>query len=79
MSHYQQGQRAFDALCKSPNYAFVQLPLPAESAIKLFLPPVNELMSMLATPYPKDRQEWMDGFNDRQTEYLKEGKDNADS
>jgi len=38
----------------------------AEDAIKLFLPPVTEMMVQYTAPLPQDRKDWLAGFKEEQ-------------
>jgi len=41
-----------------------------EDVIKLYLPPVNEMMLQISTPMPQPRVDWMRGFKEEQANIL---------
>lgn len=64
--NYQAGARAAMAVYNSPNYAWITKPMNPRDAMRLFLPPVNEMRMEMQMPLPQDRQDWMKGFEEEQ-------------
>lgn len=64
MSDYEDGYKAYNIFINSSSFAFIDRNIYANDAAKLFLPPVNEINMGMASPLPKDRQDWINGFND---------------
>jgi len=64
------GTEAFNAVITSPNYPGHMVTAKAEQMIKVFLPPVEEYMSLMATPLPKPRQEWLNEYKTAQRAYF---------
>lgn len=73
---YLQGVRAAQVYYHSQGYRGYTRTVRAEDAIKLFLPPVNEMMTQIQTPLPKPRKDWIKGFKEEQTAILAESKEN---
>lgn len=70
MTPYECGREAFDCLITSKHYTFIKYPVDADVAVKIFFPPVKEMNTMISSPLPRDRQQWMKGFKERQEEYF---------
>ena len=66
----EEGARAADAYYNGQAYGALTRNIKAEDAIKLFLPPVNEMMVQYVAPLPKDRKDWLAGFKEEQTKIL---------
>lgn len=69
--NYLEGVRAAQSYYKSHGYGYIKN-IRAEDAIKLFLPPVKEMMSQISTPLPKPRKDWIKGFKEEQAAILAE-------
>jgi len=59
-----QGRKDFRAYRSSPSYSGIQnaFDIDAKDIMKLFWPPVKESMSQVQSPLPKDRREWLRGW-----------------
>jgi hypothetical protein len=68
---YLEGYKAGEQYHNSPCYASYARDITGEQAIKLFKPPITESPMMVASPLPKDRRDWIEGFNDWQKENSK--------
>jgi len=73
--HYLNGARAANCYFNGQGYAGYTRDIRAEDAIKLFLPPVVEMMTQISMPLPKPRKDWIRGFNEEKINILLE-KDN---
>ena len=71
--HYFDGIRAAQNYHKYHGYGYIKN-IRAEDAIKLFLPPVNEMLTQISTPLPKPRKDWIKGFKEEQFNILQEIK-----
>ena len=70
--HYLEGVRSAQIYHRSQAYASLTREVRAEDAIKLFLPPVNEMLTQISTPLPKPRKDWIRGFKEEQAAILAE-------
>jgi len=70
--HYLEGVRAAQCYYNGQAFGGFTRNVRAEDAIKLFLPPVNEMMTQISTPLPKPRKDWIKGFKEEQTLILAE-------
>lgn len=70
--HYLEGVRSAQAFYHSGHYGGLDRNLRAEDAIKLFLPPVAEMLTQISMPLPKPRKDWIKGFKEEQTAILAE-------
>lgn len=70
MSDYEEGQNAAWQYHNLPAFASFSRDVDGSEAIKLFKPPVNESMVMVSTPIPKNRADWIKGFNDWKKENM---------
>ena len=70
--HYLEGVRAAQLYYNAQAYAALTRNIRAEDAIRLFLPPVNEMLTQISTPLPKPRKDWIKGFKKEQTAILAE-------
>jgi len=61
---YMEGVRAAQSYFNGQGYAGYTRNIRAEDAIKLFLPPVVEMMTQISMPLPKPRKDWLRGFNE---------------
>lgn len=66
LSNKKQGAHACRVYYNSQMYSSLTKYIKADDAIKLFLPPVNEMLIQYAAPLPKDREEWLAGFKEEQ-------------
>jgi len=64
--HYLEGVRAAQSYYRSQGYAAFTRDVRAEDAIKLFLPPVEEMLTQISMPMPKPRRDWIKGFKEEQ-------------
>lgn len=71
MTDYEEGREAAEQYFNSRCYAQFTRDITGEHAIKFFKPPVNESLMMVYSPMPKDRAEWMKGFDDWKAENIK--------
>lgn len=62
----EEGAKAAYSYYYDQAYGPLTRNIKAEDAIKLFLPPVNEMMVQYVAPLPKDRKEWLEGFKEAQ-------------
>ena len=62
--HYNAGQAAYHAWKTSPHFQQFARTAPVEEVMRLFLPPISQDLVQVSRPLPKDRQEWLQGFND---------------
>ena len=74
-NYFEQGQKQCREYYASQAFAGLTRNIKAEDAIKLFWPPVDEMLIMVSTPLPKPRQKWIAGFKKQQVELLAEQKD----
>ena len=72
--HYLEGVRAAQIYYNSQGFAGYTRNIRPEDAIKLFLPPVNEMLTQISTPLPKPRKDWIKGFKEEQFNILQEIK-----
>lgn len=70
--HYLEGVRAAKTYYNSQGFAGYTRDIRAEDAIKLFLPPVIEMMTQISMPLPKPRKDWIKGFREEQAAILSE-------
>lgn len=70
--HYQEGRFAADHYYNAQGFSSYTRQVRAKDAIKLFKPPVNESRMQIVVPLPEEREDWIRGFRERQTEILKE-------
>ena len=70
--HYLQGVRDAQCYYRSQGFGGFTRNVRAEDAIKLFLPPVKEMMTQISTPLPKPRKDWIRGFKEEQSSILAE-------
>ena len=68
--HYLEGVRAAQSYYRSHVFAGFTRAIRAEDAIKLFLPPVNEMLVQISSPLPKPRRDWIKGFKEEQINIL---------
>lgn len=61
---YEQGKRDHAAYLESKIYASFPRDLNARDGMRIFLPCIIQPQLMMATPLPKERLEWMRGWND---------------
>ena len=66
------GAKAAYAYYQSQGFGGFTRDVKAEDAIKLFLPPVNEMMVQYVAPLPKDRKDWLEGFKEAQIKIKQE-------
>jgi hypothetical protein len=69
---YLEGVRAAHSYYNGQGYAGYTRNVRADDAIKLFLPPVTEMMTMVSSPLPKPRRDWIKGFKEEQANILAE-------
>ena len=67
--NYLAGVRAAQGYYNTHGHGFTKH-IRAEDAIKMYLPPVEEHMSMMQTPLPKPRKDWIKGFKEEQESIL---------
>lgn len=67
-----RGRRDHHAWVASPIYKQFDLDAPAETVIKIFMPPPSQNMMQVQRPLPKSHQEWLRGFNDARQESIDE-------
>jgi len=70
--HYLEGVRAAQSYYRSQGFGGFTRNVRAEDAIKLFLPPVAEMMTQISMPLPKPRKDWIKGFTEEQSNILSE-------
>ena len=75
---YLQGVRAAQAYYNSQGYGALTRHVRAEDAIKLFLPPVAEMMVQYVAPLPKPRKDWIRGFKEEQANIIADNKKDPD-
>lgn len=68
--YYEKGKQDARGYYGSQAFAGYTRDVSAESAIKLFLPPVHETGMQMAVPLPKPRQDWTNGFKEQQAAIL---------
>ncbi len=68
--HYLIGVRSAYAYYYSSHYAGFDRNIRAEDAIKLFLPPLAEILMQISIPLPKPRKDWIKGFKKKQAVIL---------
>lgn len=71
-SDYLEGVRAAQTYHNGKSYMGYTREVRAEDAIKLFLPPIVEMMTQISTPLPKPRKDWLNGFKEEQATILSE-------
>ena len=69
LTNFEQGE--YDCRCYYEGQAFGSLTrsVKAEDAMKLFWPPIVEMMIQYVAPFPKDRKEWIAGFKKEQLKF----------
>jgi hypothetical protein len=75
---YMEGARCVRAYYYSQGYGSLTRNVKAEDAIKLFLPPVVEMMTPISSPLPQSRQDWIRGFKEEQINILREMEESND-
>ena len=73
-SDYLEGVRAARSYYYSQGFAGFTRTVRAEDAIRLFLPPVNEMLTQISSPLPKPRRDWIKGFKEEQINILEHDK-----
>jgi len=68
MTDYEAGQQDRKGFVNSQGYAGISRNITAEDATLLFWPPITNDMMQVARPMPKDRKEWVEGWNDEKSE-----------
>ena len=63
---FDQGRQAARNYYKSQAFSGLTRFISPEVAIRLFFPPVDEQLVMIAMPLPKNRQKWIAGFKKEQ-------------
>lgn len=64
-NYYMQGVRAAQSYHSAHGYGF-ERNVRGEDVIKMYLPPVEEYMTQMASPMPKPRRDWIRGFEEEQ-------------
>ena len=64
MTDYEEGQYCAECYFNSKVFASFIRDITGADAIKLYRPPVTESLMMVSTPMPKDRADWIKGFDD---------------
>ena len=77
-SDYLEGVRAAQCYYRSQGFSGFTRNVRAEDAIKLFLPPVVEMMTQISTPLPKPRKDWIKGFKEEQTNIMADDEKGSD-
>ena len=67
---YLNGVRAAQNYYNSKMFAGFVRDVQAKDAIRLFLPPVVEYLTQVASPLPKPRKDWIKGFKEEQAAIL---------
>jgi len=67
---YKQGQKDARTYYGGQAFSSFTRNVRAEDAIKLFFPPVKEMMTQISMPLPIDRKEWLKGFKEQQATIL---------
>lgn len=70
LSNEEQGMHDCEVFYKGKTFGGFVRDVKAEDAMRLFWPPVKEMMTQISMPYPKDRKEWLAGFKKKQAEIL---------
>ena len=68
---YMQGVRAAQGYHNSHGHGYVKH-IRGDDAIKMYLPPVEEYLTQVASPMPKPRKDWIKGFDEEQAAILDE-------
>ena len=69
---YLAGVRAAQNYYHSQGFSSYTRNVRAEDAIKLYLPPVKEMLTQISSPLPKPRKDWIKGFKEEQANILAE-------
>ena len=70
LTDYEQGQADCKKYYEGQAYQSLTRYVRAEDAMRLFWPPVNEMLVQYVAPLPQERKDWIAGFKDAQTHYL---------
>ena len=70
--NYLDGVRAAQIIYDSKQYDWISKPMLPRDAMKIFMSPVVEMKIEMQMPLPKDRQEWLKGFEEEQNNILRE-------
>lgn len=72
--NYEEGRKARKGYVVSQHYAGLSNNITPDTAMKIFLPPIINDKMEIQRPLPKDRKEWVRGWNDEVAEELNKEK-----